>query len=118
MANVAGFRYHKPELNIITSVRKRVIACLLVTFPTSCAIIKIIAEEEERYGRAARTSHLAAGTKMTPVAERWPELDFAHCRVGSPWLLVPLLDPSRDCAVKSPTGHKGSCGLEARSSGT
>lgn len=66
-----------------------------------CVVLKIVMEEGERYGRPAQTPHVEAGTKMTPVAERWPEPNFVHCRVSSPWLLVPL-GPFRDCAFKSP----------------
>ncbi|KAF5847660.1 hypothetical protein GGP41_000385 [Bipolaris sorokiniana] len=50
---------------------------LSIAFPTSCSHQGVSGmRENDNYGRAARASHVVTGTKMTPVAERWPELDF------------------------------------------
>ncbi|EMD86537.1 hypothetical protein COCC4DRAFT_59952 [Bipolaris maydis ATCC 48331] len=79
----------------------------MVAFPTTCAVTKGIGEGGERFGRAARASHVVAGTKMTPMAERWPELDF--CSLPREQSLV----AGSTCAYlviaqsRLPNNHKG-----------
>ena len=44
--------------------------------PTIGTVIKVIVQERTTWANCtglARASHVVAGTKMTPVAERWPE---------------------------------------------
>lgn len=52
---------------------------------------------------STRASHVVTGTKMTPVAERWPEPDF--CSFPREQCLV--TGSTHDCAVKSPNSYKG-----------